>query len=189
MASLPEPVFREAILNALTHRDYFADTTHIYVHMHPGHMEISNPGGLPYGLSLEELGTRAVPRNRLIADIFYRMGYVERLGSGIYRMRAAMAAAYLPPPRFLVTENAFRVEIFSSFEAAGLTTEEVEICKLLAHKGQASMKELLESFNLSKATMTRRLSKLTASGWVKIHGQGRSTFYTLDYALGISETK
>jgi hypothetical protein len=83
--------------------------------MHPGRMEISNPGGLPDGLSLEELGTRAVPRNRLIADMFYRMGYVERLGSGIYRMRSAMAAEHLPAPRFLPTVNAFRVELFSSF--------------------------------------------------------------------------
>jgi len=124
-----EAVYREAVLNASTHRDYFSDTTHVYVHMHPGRMEISNPGGLPDGLSLEELGTRAVPRNRLIADIFYRMGYVERLGSGIYRMRSAMAAEHLPAPRFLPTVNAFRVELFSSFLTAGLSQEEAEICQ------------------------------------------------------------
>ncbi|MCF8146524.1 MAG: hypothetical protein K9N21_21660 [Deltaproteobacteria bacterium] len=70
-----------------------------------GRIEISNPGGLPDGLSLEELGTRAVPRNRLIADIFHRMGYVERLGSGIYRMRAESATRHLPAPRFLPTIN------------------------------------------------------------------------------------
>jgi len=57
---VPETVFREALLNALTHRDYFADTTHIYVHMYPGRIEIVNPGGLPYGLSSDEFGRRAV---------------------------------------------------------------------------------------------------------------------------------
>ncbi len=77
---IPEAVFREALMNALTHRDYFADTEHIFVHMHSGRMVITSPGGLPHGLTLEELGTRSVPRNRLIADMFHRMGYVERLG-------------------------------------------------------------------------------------------------------------
>ena len=46
---------------------------------------------VPQGLTLEELGTRSVPRNRLIADMFHRMGYVERLGSGIHRMRESNA--------------------------------------------------------------------------------------------------
>lgn len=186
---IPEAVYREAVLNALTHRDYFSDTTHVYVHMHPGRMEISNPGGLPDGLSLEELGTRAVPRNRLIADIFYRMGYVERLGSGIYRMRSAMAAEHLPAPRFLPTVNAFRVELFSSFLTAGLSQEEAEICQWLSHKGRATIKEFLEAFSLAKATMNRRLAKLAKDGLIKVHGSGRGTFYTLDYGPGVLEMK
>jgi len=73
--------------------------------MHPDRMVIMSPGGLPYGLTLEELGTRSVPRNRLIADTFHRMGYVERLGSGIHRMREAMVGARLPVPKFLPTIN------------------------------------------------------------------------------------
>jgi len=186
---IPEAVYREAVLNALTHRDYFSDTTHVYVHMHPGRMEISNPGGLPDGLSLEELGTRAVPRNRLIADIFYRMGYVERLGSGIYRMRSAMAAEHLPAPCFLPTVNAFKVELFSSFLTAGLSQEEAEICQWLSHKGRATIKEFLEAFSLAKATMNRRLAKLAKDGLIKVHGSGRGTFYTLDYGPGVLETK
>lgn len=111
MPEIPEAVLREALLNALTHRDYFADTEHIFVHMHPGRMVITSPGGLPHGLTLEELGTRCVPRNRLIADMFHRMGYVERLGSGIFRMRQAMFGACLPVPKFLPTADAFLVEI------------------------------------------------------------------------------
>jgi ATP-dependent DNA helicase RecG len=186
---IPEAVYREAILNALTHRDYFSDTTHVYVHMHPGRLEISNPGGLPEGLSLEELGTRAVPRNRLIADMFYRMGYVERLGSGIYRMRSAMAAVHLPAPRFMPTMNAFRVELYSSFMTTGLSKVESEICQWLSHKERATIKEFLEAFSLAKATMHRRLAKLMKDGWVKVHGSGRGTFYTIDYGQELSELK
>ena len=185
---MPEAVYREAVLNALTHRDYFADTTHVYIHMHPGRIEISNPGGLPDGLSLEELGTRAVPRNRLIADIFYRMGYVERLGSGIYRMRAELAARHLPAPRFLPTINAFRVELYSSFLALGISEKDAEICQWLSHKEKASIREFLEAFSLPKATMNRRLSKLVKEGLVRVHGSGRGTFYTLDYGPNVHET-
>ena len=68
----------------------------MFVHVHPDRVEITNPGGLAPGLTVKDLGTRAVPRNRLIADLFYRMGYVERLGSGIHRMRQSMAQAQLP---------------------------------------------------------------------------------------------
>ncbi|MBI5604128.1 MAG: putative DNA binding domain-containing protein [Deltaproteobacteria bacterium] len=186
---IPEAVYREAILNALTHRDYFADTTHPYVHIHPGRLDISNPGGLPPGLSIEELGTRAVARNRIIADMFYRLGYVERLGSGIYRMRMNMAEAYLPPPLFSINPNAFRVELFSSFSAAGFSTEESEICQWLSHKRWASTKEFLEALPIAKATLNRRLAKLAERGWIKIHGAGRGTFYTLNYGPGVFETK
>lgn len=186
---IPEAVYREAVLNALTHRDYFADTTHVYVHMHPGNMEISNPGGLPDGLSLEELGTRAVPRNRLIADVFYRMGYVERLGSGIYRMRSAMAAEHLPAPRFLPTMNAFRVELYSSFMTAGFSQEDANICHLLSKKKTATTRQLLSELPLSKATINRRLGKLAKEGWVRIHGSGRGVFYSLEYGPSVVEPK
>ena len=184
---IPEVVYREAVLNALTHRDYFADTTHVYVHMHSGRMEINNPGGLPDGLSLEELGTRAVPRNRLIADIFYRMGYVERLGSGIFRMRAAMAEKTLPAPRFLPTVNAFRVELYSSFVTAGLSPEEANICLLLSKKKTATTQQLLSELPISKATINRRLGKLAKEGWVRVHGSGRGVFYSLEYGPSVIE--
>ena len=186
---MPEAVYREVVLNALTHRDYFFDTTHVYVHMHPGRLEISSPGGLPDGLSLEELGTRAVPRNRLIADTFYRMGYVERLGSGIYRMRSVMAIEHLPAPRFLPTANGFRVELFSSFTATGLSREDAEICQWLSHKSRATIKEFQDTFYLAKATMHRRLANLMKGGWIKVHGSGRGTFYTIDYGQEVIEPK
>jgi len=186
---IPEAVFREALLNALTHRDYFADTEHIFVHMHPGRMVITSPGGLPHGLTIEELGTRSVPRNRLIADMFHRMGYVERLGSGIYRMREAMAAAHLPAPAFLPTSDAFLVEILASFEAAGLSTEYARVCQWLVSHGPASIQDFMAALNIPKSTAHRRIAKLIADGWIEVHGAGRSTRYVLRKALRYGEIK
>jgi hypothetical protein len=91
--------------------------------------------------------------------------------------------------RFSLSEHAFRVEIFSSFEAAGLMPEEAKICQWLSTYGQAVIAYFLEVFPLSKATMNRRLNKLIEDGWIRSHGQGRSTFYTIDDALRTDETK
>jgi ATP-dependent DNA helicase RecG len=186
---IPEAVFREALLNALTHRDYFADREHIFVHMHPGRMVITSPGGLPYGLTLEELGTRSVPRNRLIADIFHRMGYVERLGSGIHRMREAMVGARLPVPKFLPTINAFLVELFTSFEAAGVSSEGAKLCRWLVLHGPASMQDIIGAFHFSKTTAHRRITKLMADGWIEVRGSGRNTKYVLSTDYGYSGKK
>ncbi|MFH1992325.1 MAG: ATP-binding protein, partial [Pseudomonadota bacterium] len=175
--------------NALTHRDYFADREHIFVHMHPDRMVITSPGGLPYGLTLEELGTRSVPRNRLIADMFHRMGYVERLGSGIHRMREAMLGVRLPPPKFLPTINAFLVEVFTSFEAAGVSSEGAKLCRWLVLHGPASMQDIMGAFHISKTTVHRRIAKLIADGWIEVRGSGRSTNYVLRAAYGYSGKK
>ena len=130
-------------------------------------------------MTLEELGTRSVPRNRLIADMFYRMGYVERLGSGIYRMREAMGKALLPAPKFLPTDNAFLVEILTSFEAAGVSAEGAELCKWLVSHGPASIQDIMTAFHIPKTTAHRRIAKLISDGWIEVHGSGRSTNYVL----------
>jgi len=117
------------------------------------------------------------------------MGYVERLGSGIYRMRSAMAAEHLPAPRFLPTMNAFRVEFYSSFMTAGLSQEDANICHLLSKKKTATTRQLLSELPLSKATINRRLGKLAKEGWVRIHGSGRGVFYSLEYGPSVVEPK
>jgi ATP-dependent DNA helicase RecG len=176
--AIPEPALREALLNALTHRDYFADTEHVFVHAHPDRVEITNPGGLPPGLTLQELGTRAVPRNRLIADLFYRMGYVERLGSGIHRMRQAMAQAELPPPVFQPTETAFRVTFYASWDALGLSAQEAEVAQWLLRKGSGKVAELAAHLSVSSDTARRFLGRLISQGVVLSRGRGRATIYS-----------
>ena len=62
--------------------------------------EIINPGGLAKGLSLRDFGTVSIRRNELIADLFFRLHKVERIGMGIQKMKAAMVAVGLPEPAF-----------------------------------------------------------------------------------------
>lgn len=177
MPSIPEAALREALLNALTHRDYFADSEHVFVHIHPDKVEITNPGGLPPGLTVQDLGTRAVPRNRLIADLFYRMGYVERLGSGIHRMRQAMAEVELPPPVFYATADSFRVAFHTSWQALGLSSQEAETARWLSARGVGTTSELASGLKVSSDTARRVLARLVARGWVQAKGRRRGAVY------------
>lgn len=78
---------REALVNAIIHRDYSIAGTNLQVEIHADRVLISNPGGLPQGFSTAMLGTKSVRRNELIADLFHRMDKSERMGSGIKRIR------------------------------------------------------------------------------------------------------
>jgi ATP-dependent DNA helicase RecG len=83
---IPEEALREALLNAIIHRDYLIEGANVTVEIYRDRVEISNPGGLAPGLKPEEFGKKTVRRNPLIADIFQRLGEIEKIGSGIQRM-------------------------------------------------------------------------------------------------------
>jgi ATP-dependent DNA helicase RecG len=100
---IPPDALREAVLNAVIHRDYHFDTAWITVKIFRDRVEISSPGGLPPGLNAEEFGKKSVHRNKLLAEMFHRLGEVERAGSGIRNIRNAAKAAGLPPPGFEFT--------------------------------------------------------------------------------------
>jgi ATP-dependent DNA helicase RecG len=106
----PPKVIREAITNAITHRDYF-NINSVQVSIFDDRIEIVNPGGLPKGLSEQLFGTISVQRNRLTYRILRDMNYIEGLGLGISRMRNEMRHAGLFEPEFLHTDYFFRITL------------------------------------------------------------------------------
>jgi ATP-dependent DNA helicase RecG len=97
---IPEVVLREAIVNAVAHRDYFEKGALVMIEVFDNRLEISNPGGLPKGLKEEDFGKRTLARNPLIAALLNRAGYIEKLGTGIPRIKQSMLEAGLPEPEF-----------------------------------------------------------------------------------------
>ena len=83
---LPEEALREAVANAVAHRDY-RSTANVQVYVFKDRIEIVSPGGLPAGMTEADLGTKSMPRNPLLFSMLYRMDVVENIGSGIKRIR------------------------------------------------------------------------------------------------------
>ena len=85
ISAFNEDVVREALLNAVTHREYHNGSS-IFVRQFPNRMEIASPGGFPSGVTVDNIISRQAPRNRLIAEAFQHCGLVERAGQGADRM-------------------------------------------------------------------------------------------------------
>jgi len=91
--------------------------TSIYVEIYDDRVEIVNPGGVPAGITKSNFGKESIRRNLIIADLFHRMAKVERMGSGIDRIRGLMREANLKEPVFSF-DNFFRVAFYRNPEYA-----------------------------------------------------------------------
>ena len=97
---IPEKALREALINAVIHTNYLEEGTSVTVEVYDDRVEISNFGGLPKGLPKEKFGKKSVRRNPLVADLMARAGYIEKMGTGIKKMRDLVKAEGLPPIKF-----------------------------------------------------------------------------------------
>ena len=116
VADYSEKVFQEALLNALSHRDYESMAS-IYVKQYPGHILIENPGGFLDGITENNIITHASsPRNKLIAETLQRLKYVQRTGQGvdiIYKETVSMGKPY---PIYRHYNDSVQLTIYSSTE-------------------------------------------------------------------------
>jgi ATP-dependent DNA helicase RecG len=113
----PLAVVREAIVNAVAHRDYSVRGEGIRLLMFQDRMEVYSPGRLPGHVTLANLKDERFSRNEAIVAVLSDLGYIERLGYGIDRMFAAMQEASLPAPVFEETTAGFKVTLYSAGDA------------------------------------------------------------------------
>lgn len=115
---LPEDALREAITNAVCHRDYTEKGARVMVEIFDDRVEITNPGGAPKGITKENFGVTSVTRNPVIASLLHRAHYIERMGSGIMKMNSAMEAEGRNKPTYQ-TEGYFFKVVFEREELYG----------------------------------------------------------------------
>jgi ATP-dependent DNA helicase RecG len=99
-----EGAVREAILNAVSHRDYRRAGS-VFVRQYPRRIEVVSPGGFPVGITVENILNRQAPRNRRIAETLERCGLVERAGQGANRMFEESIRQAKPLPDFTGTDE------------------------------------------------------------------------------------
>lgn len=175
----PPVAVREAVVNAVMHRDYYNDSSHTYVHHFSDRLEIENPGGLPAGLTVEELGERSVRRNRTLADLLYRAHYAERIGSGIQRMARALAESGNPPLQATST-NYFVVRFYPrvrTTDEIGLSPRQAMLMRLLQERASVTSTEAASVLETSSDTVLRELRPLMKAGVVVREGSGRGAKY------------
>jgi ATP-dependent DNA helicase RecG len=97
---LPEDALKEAVINAVCHRNYFEKGAHTTVEIFDDRVEITSPGGAPSGITDANFGKLSVRRNPIIASLLHRIDYAERMGTGIERMRIAADKAGVEEPTF-----------------------------------------------------------------------------------------
>jgi ATP-dependent DNA helicase RecG len=177
-----ESAVREAVLNAVAHRDY-RHAGSVFIRQFPRRIEIVSPGGFPQGITPENILDRQLPRNRRIADAFAKCGLVERAGQGANRIFESCIREGKPLPDFTHTD-AHQVSLtlhgqvqdpsFVRFleriareTATGFDTHDFVLLDLI-HR-EATIPDLLKP----------RLRRLLELGIVESVGRGRGARYLL----------
>ena len=176
---IPEKAFREAIANALIHRMWDIPAS-IKVSMYADRIEISSPGGLPAGISEEEYlnGQISILRNPIIGNVFFRLKYIEKFGTGIMRINHAYRNALIKPS-YQCFSNSIKVILPVIRENYDLNEAEQILVNILKGKEKMSRSEIEKAAEMEKSKAVRTLNSLIEKKILKKTGAGRGVRYTL----------
>ena len=176
---IPEAAFREAIANALIHRAWDI-ASQIRVLMFDDRIEVISPGGLPSGITEEEYlsGKLSVLRNRNLANVFYRLGFVEIFGTGITRIKHLYEEGLIKPD-FEVSENTIKIVLPVFEKNLNLTENEQTVYKFLSKTMLKPISEIAPYVPFGRSKTTQLLKGMEQKGIVVVEGKGRGTRYIL----------
>lgn len=175
---VPEKAFREAIANGIVHRTWDVDAA-IPVSLFRDRVEIASPGGLPPGLSEDEYLHNSISmlRNPKLANVFFRLGYIEKFGTGIRRIKNAYADTSEKPAFHVYAES---IQIVLPVIGAGndLDTDERKVLDALSDNRILTRTEMEAATGYNKAKLLRIIPRLLEKNVIEKVGTGRGTKYT-----------
>lgn len=193
---VPFNAIREALINALCHRDYSIYGSSVSLAIYDDRMELSNHGNLPPNVTLEKIKAGfSNPRNPLIADVLYRCNMIERWGRGIQDMMEACKEAGDPEPEFCVDDVEFKVifkfphsiaphvhvsdkpsYILARRMESDITPRQLEVLNILQNVERLSINEIRERLKKPIPIRTLRydLAKLREAGEIGSSGRAQS---------------
>lgn len=174
----PYEVTREALVNAVTHRDYFSRDA-VQINIFENRMEIINPGTLPPGLTFKVLGSLSVQRNPLTYRLMRDIGLIEGLATGIPRMRSAMKRANLPEPVFEELGNFFRVTLYNRPEKRkdGISDRQQKTISYMEKNPSINSKTYAKLTGVSHPIAVADLNDLVKKEVLKKIGKTRGAYY------------
>lgn len=174
---LPEKAFREAVANALVHREWDMNS-HVRIAMFSDRIEVTSPGGLPRGLTKEEYmnGDISILRNPIIGNMFFRLHYIEMFGTGIRRINDVYKNALIKPD-FRINDNSITVILPCLNKKIVVNTNEQKVLDVLKNGRVLSSMEIAEELGWSKVKAIRVLNALIDAGYIQKDGSGRGTHY------------
>lgn len=187
---IPETVFKEAIINALAHRDYYEKGASITIELFNDRMEIANPGGLISGIPKAEFGKRSLSRNPLIFGLFERIRMVEQIGSGIARMKDLMIENSLAVPEYS-TDGMFTITLRRPFDferwverwVEELTINRVKILREIHHNSKITKRDLEVVIEVSTSAIDSNINYLKRSGLLIRDGSDKQGQWMINYIL------
>ena len=196
----PQEALREAIANAIAHRDYspYVRGSHIQINMFADRLEIQSPGGLFGNVTEENLEDEHSTRNARLMRMMEDMHIVENRGSGIRAMLMVMREANLEPPRFDDRRSSFKVTFrnhtlmnpeaiawLNQFSDISLDDRQRLALVYLRQRRQITNSDYRRLNRVDSMAASQELRGLVQSGLIEQKGAGRWTTYTLKTAIEI----
>lgn len=189
---IPMAAIREALVNALVHRDYSNFGRDIKVGIYDDALNIVSPGGLPHGITLNEaLQGRSEIRNKVLARVFKALGYIEQWGSGIARIQQLCQEADCQLPVFKETGDFFDIEFLRDVQQSAvseggqindatggqiggqITESQRSVLLLIQNKPQISRQELAKELQINPSAVQKHIENLKAQGVIERIGGTR----------------
>jgi ATP-dependent DNA helicase RecG len=183
----PELAYREAIVNAVAHRDYVLAGSFIQMRLFADRLEVQSPGGLGGHLTVDNIVYEQYTRNPHIVRLLEDTGYVERRGLGIDQMMRAMTKAGREPPIFENRGSSFWVTLKGKAPARplpdlarlGLNDRQIRAVEHLHTFGHLSNRDYQQAFGVSERTALYDLQGLVNAGLALPVSSGRGRYYIL----------
>lgn len=176
---IPKVAFREAVANALVHRDWDSQR-HIQISMYDEYIRIVSPGALPPGLTEKDYLEASISelKNPIVGDVFFRLNLIERYGTGVQRIIRSYHTSK-SKPSFTITANSIEVilpVLRQSLE--GVSDTALEIYDWIT-KGYSTTKSLVEITTYSKSKVLKHIRELLEEKYIEQVGQGRAVQYKI----------
>jgi len=181
----PSDIIREAIVNAVIHRDYSISGACILLAVYDNRLEITSPGGLAGQVTVDNIQDRQYNRNPIIAKRMFEMAYFDSWGQGIDRILAWADQTSAKPPTFMDAYDQFTLTLFPENSTSSSSTQyqpplsqlERDVLDYVNQHGRVVNREIRQTFGCTKTQAQVVLRKLRDRNLLKVYGAGRSTFY------------